>query len=730
MKRRQTLFNQARDKLGESSVDIYKYQKWYREGKISEPISHLFIVSDEFAELKAQQPEFMQELISTARIGRSLGVHLILATQKPSGVVDEQIWSNSKFRVCLKVQDKSDSNDMIRVPDAAFIKEAGRFILQVGYNEFFAKGQSAYAGTAYYESDKHKSVVDTNLLFVKTTGEVYKEANSIKKTNTAVFKGEELPNIMNAIIEESKKNNLSVKKLWLDALPEKIYINDLLKKYSYKKEMFILNPIIGEYDNPYNQSQNLLTLPLTKDGNAIIYGMSGSGKENLISTLIYSLMITHYKDELNIYVLDFGAEILNGFKNTPVMGDIINGNNQEKIKNFFKYIQKTFAERKKLFQDYNGSYLNYCNKSGQTVPNILVIINNYDNYIELLGDKYDEILIKVARDGEKYGIYFILTGTSTNSIPFRISKNFKQSICLRLNDTFEYRSIFGNEAKLQPSNFFGRGLIKKEGVFEFQTAYPANVDDLNEYIVNVSNNLLKNSNGKATSIKTLPDMVDFEYVSPYLKDLHEMVIGVETETLNVYKFDFLNSCFNIITSVDDDALLNFSKSLIDFIATKKDTLKVILFDGNADYDNLKDNVTYISDNFLANAISFLKFLDSVNEETKQSLVVFAGLNNIINSDENYIKVLEIILDKINKIDKINVVFVDNIKVLEKYSREKWCNVNFDNGLWIGSGIDSQYLINTNKITSEMREEISSNFGFIIKNKKAIKIKLLDFFKEE
>ena len=85
-------------------------------------MSHLFIISDEFAELKAQQPDFMDELISTARIGRSLGVHLILATQKPSGVVNDQIWSNSKFRICLRVQDKSDSMDMIKCPDAAELK--------------------------------------------------------------------------------------------------------------------------------------------------------------------------------------------------------------------------------------------------------------------------------------------------------------------------------------------------------------------------------------------------------------------------------------------------------------------------------------------------------------------------------------------------------------------------------------------------------------------------------
>ena len=111
------------------------------------PLPHLIIIVDEFAELKAEQPEFMKELISAARIGRSLGVHLILATQKPAGQVNEQIWSNSRFKLCLKVQSKEDSNEVLKSPLAAEIKERGRAYLQVGNNEIFELFQSAYSGS-------------------------------------------------------------------------------------------------------------------------------------------------------------------------------------------------------------------------------------------------------------------------------------------------------------------------------------------------------------------------------------------------------------------------------------------------------------------------------------------------------------------------------------------------------------------------------------------------------
>lgn len=106
----------------------------------------MVLIVDEFAELRAEQPDFMKELISASRIGRSLGVHLILATQKPHGQVDDQIWSNSRFKLCLKVQNQDDSNEVLKSPLAAEIKEPGRTYFQVGNNEIFELLQSAYSG--------------------------------------------------------------------------------------------------------------------------------------------------------------------------------------------------------------------------------------------------------------------------------------------------------------------------------------------------------------------------------------------------------------------------------------------------------------------------------------------------------------------------------------------------------------------------------------------------------
>jgi len=157
-KRRQRLFSD----YGVNNINAYT--ALYKNGDAKEPIPHMFIIIDEFAELKREEPDFMRELVSVAQVGRSLGVHLILATQKPAGTVDDNIWSNSKFRLCLRVQDRQDSMDMLHRADAAYLTQAGRGFLQVGNDELFELFQSGYSGAVYDEVLGDKKLVVAQML--------------------------------------------------------------------------------------------------------------------------------------------------------------------------------------------------------------------------------------------------------------------------------------------------------------------------------------------------------------------------------------------------------------------------------------------------------------------------------------------------------------------------------------------------------------------------------------
>ncbi len=731
LKRRQALFNEARDSLGESSIDIYKYQRLYREGKIKEPISHLFIISDEFAELKSQQPEFMAQLISTARIGRSLGVHLILATQKPSGVVDDQIWSNAKFRVCLKVQEKADSKDMILVPDAAFLKEPGRFYLQVGYNEFFAKGQSAYAGSPYYESEKHKVNIDSSLEFVNDIGEVYKEINTKKQLADAEYKGEELPFILNAIKDAADKENVTIKQLWLDAIPAIILLDELKEKYQYKKENFIINPVIGEYDAPSSQSQHLLTLPISEKGNTLIYGAAGSGKEDTLSTIVYSLMTTYVAQEINLYVVDCGSEALNNFRKSPIVGDVILSSDEEKIKNLIKKLKSELETRKKLFIDYNADYYFYCKTSGKTLPNIVTIINNFEAFQELFSNYVDE-LIAITRDGEKYGIFFICTLSTLNGMRMKLSQNFKQNIVLQMNDQYDYRNILGSGNRIIPSAIKCRGLVKLDNIYEIQVASITREENVVEQIKNASAFLRSKTDSYAQSIPVLPDIVDENFLSNEKVEINAMPIGVETESLNIAKYNFLSDYITLITGEDETLLANFINSMMININEKNKNIRLVVFNSYEITNSFDNNVVMIDKDFDNSFDTFNKYLDT-DKKQRNTLLIFNGIEKIYNSLSSKNKsLMEKLCEKTRDKNQYDVVFIDTENNLKKLNYETWFKnyVNTSNGIWIGNNISNQTILKISRSTRELRDIVKDNIGYKLYKGIPIRIKILEFTKKE
>ncbi|MBQ0066097.1 MAG: FHA domain-containing protein [Firmicutes bacterium] len=125
IQKRQLMLQEAKEKEPQMVSHIDAYNRLNKK-----KISHLFIIVDEFAQMKMKYPEYLENLKEYARIGRSLGIHLILATQKPMGVVDEQIWSNSTLKVCLKVNSEMDSKEMLHNEKGAYLKNAGDFIAQ------------------------------------------------------------------------------------------------------------------------------------------------------------------------------------------------------------------------------------------------------------------------------------------------------------------------------------------------------------------------------------------------------------------------------------------------------------------------------------------------------------------------------------------------------------------------------------------------------------------------
>ena len=744
LRRRQKIFNEARDSLNESTIDIYKYQTLYRENAVTIPVPHLLIISDEFAELKDQQPDFMDELISTARIGRSLGVHLILATQKPAGVVNDQIWSNSKFRVCLKVQDKSDSMDMIKCADAASLKETGRFYLQVGYNELFALGQSAWTGAKYYPMEKRKKKIDEKIDFIDHVGNIIKSIDSGNKKVKVEAQGEEITNIVRYLVSTAKEQNIATRQLWLKAIAEYIYVEKLSTKYNYVAEEGNINPILGEFDDPNNQRQGLLTIPLSKEGNTIIYGSVGSGKELVLTTLIYSTIINHSPKEVNFYILDFGAETLRAFKEAPQIGEVIFNQEEEKVANLFKILVNELETRKKLFTDYNGDFNFYCKHSGKTLPTIIVIINNYDAYSETY-DQYDDTLGILVREGFKYGLIFIVTASTTNSLRYRMRQNFRQNIVLQFNDKSDYTTILGNIHKKYPSKIYGRGLINKEEIYEFQTAYPYEHDKMSEYLKVISSKLNDIFQTKAYKIPVLPTNITHEIVKNTLNNIETVPVGIEKESLQIATLNLKKNYISLISGNDIFEYNKFIKQLYKTL-TYIEKQKIIIFDTLEIIDKQYDNTLLVNKNFneiikrlntdLINQISLYQnnnFQNNILKDKDKITVVILGIENLLTRlDQSTKMTFTDNITKAKNLENYNFIMIDQVEKIKNIAFESWFKPVVDTsiGVWLGSGILDQFVFKLSNSPRELRKELEVGFGILIKKGKPYIIKLLEGEKQD
>lgn len=486
LRRRQRVFNEVKSQLNEGTMDIYAYQKLYRAGKISEPMPHLFIISDEFAELKQQQPEFIDKLISTARIGRSLGVHLILATQKPSGVVNDQIRSNTKFRVCLRVQERSDSMDMLKRPEAAELTDTGRFYLQVGYNEYFALGQSAWCGAAYEPQAIVKKQRDDSVEFLDITGQtIAKTKSKGKKVKTDTT---QLVAVVKYLSDLATSQGVKMRSLWPDELPDTYDLEDLQQKYPVKAKEGSLPVCLGVLDDPENQQQFPLTLDFAKCQNLLIAGTAGSGKTTMLQDILFTLAKNYSAEEVQFYILDFSSRTMKMFGQLPHCGAVLFEEDSDSLNGFFDLINGIVAERKKLFSELEVDSFEAA-RTIRKIPAILVVI---DNLAGISSSREGESLLyrlqAYLKNSANYGVKYLVTCNYLTEISSRIRQELTDRICLHMKESYDYGEMLGCKVHYLPPDKPGRGLYKYgDTPLEYQCALIRAREDDKEKLLYLKN---------------------------------------------------------------------------------------------------------------------------------------------------------------------------------------------------------------------------------------------------
>lgn len=534
LERRKHLFAQANVNKIDDYIKMYKKDS----ASVPSPLPHLIIVVDEFAELKAEQPDFMKELVSAARIGRSLGVHLILATQKPSGVVDGQIWSNSRFKLCLKVQTKEDSQEMLKTPLAAEIREPGRAYLQVGNNEIFELFQSAYSGAPVPNVDpnavKPYKVHELNMWGKQQV--VYQVEAPRAEDGTVRKPPTQLDALVDYVGDYCKQRNIApLPSIVLPPLLETLPLSDLEGAKKDLLEGILVSA--ARYDDPEQQYQGDYVMNLSTD-NIFMIGAAQMGKTTALLSIIYQAIMNYSPKEIQFYMIDAGNMALKVFEGMPHVGGVVVLAEEDRVKNLFKMISIMISDRKsQLMASGVGTHRAYLEAGKRDMPQVMLVIDNVAAFREYY-EQYDDALQMLAREGISVGITMMVTGIASNNLTYRTGSNFGERLCFTVNDVSEYGSMM-NIRGIEPAPFPGRALVVLDKrVLEAQFAISHEGETELQRRELMQQDLLeraKDFDFVAPPIPLVPDRLYLEdakrQVPDLMKEPYRMVVGISYDTV-------------------------------------------------------------------------------------------------------------------------------------------------------------------------------------------------------
>lgn len=465
LERRKALFDSA------GVNKIADYLALYRSGRVREPLSYLFVIIDEYAEFKAKFPDFTAEINTLFRTGRSMGVHIILLTQNPAGVVSGESENNVRFRWCLKVANAAASKEALGGHDeAAYITTPGRAYVQVGSDEVFEPIQSFYSGAAYQPEPTKRREAEPTVSLVSLSGArtVVRQTGAARRASRI----SEIDTLVSCIRAYTTRHHIpDARHIWQNRMPGHMYLPALLEQAAAHSPGDLL-PVIGLIDDPARQVQRPLYLPLSSDGHVAVYGAPGSGKTVLLQTLAASLCMQYSPEEVNLYIMDFGGWSMGMFRGFPQVSGVANDNEEDKVTAIAQALEAALLQRKQRFSQAGvGNLRAYLQATGEKLPYLVLLVDNFAPVYHLY-PQLEDFFVRLGREGGSYGVYLVATAGSTMALGYKLNQSIKTAVALQMTDSGEYSSIVGRTNGLFPERLPGRGLFREERVLEFQTALP------------------------------------------------------------------------------------------------------------------------------------------------------------------------------------------------------------------------------------------------------------------
>ena len=434
------------------TTDLVHYRTLAREarGELRPPLARLVVIIDEFAALAAELPGFMDALVSVAQRGRSLGMHLVLATQRPAGAVSANIRTNTALRIALRVLDAADSVDVLDSPEAAAIgrHRPGRAFARLGPGELV----------------EFQCALVTGVTAGRRGPRVVPAPDGIPAPEPEAVCDIGTPNDLARLAAAANAawdcwGGSPLRRPWPDPLPPTVALDSLAAEVAVSDA----GVAFALADEPNRQCQ----YPLRWDpeqGNVLFAGIPGSGTTTALESLAIALASRYPPEECHLYAMDSGSGQLTPLEDLPHCGAVVGPDERDRIHRLIRRLEDELDRR-----------LGQGRASPESGPPLMVtLIDNWGGLAKCLDNAADHALLasleRVWAEGPAVGLCVAAAADQLSKVSRAIQAATPQTFVFRLADPALYRQwgvAVNDPATLPP----GRGFAVPSGL-EIQVAVP------------------------------------------------------------------------------------------------------------------------------------------------------------------------------------------------------------------------------------------------------------------
>ncbi|QFR97929.1 cell division protein FtsK [Streptomyces tsukubensis] len=451
--------------------DIEDYQDLVRRDPSHEPVPRLLIVIDEFASMVRDLPDFVTGLVNIAQRGRSLGIHLLLATQRPSGVVSPEIRANTNLRIALRVTDGGESSDVIDSPEAGHISKStpGRAYVRLGHASLVPFQSGRVGGRRPGAADPRLLAPWAGELNWSDLGRA-----ALMKPRTEAREEEEITDLK-VLVDAVREANTALRippqhSPWLPALAETLLLDEIeMPSPAAIGPARLPAAPYGVEDLPSDQARRPVTIDFTTFGHLLVGGAPRSGRSQILRTVAGSLARTHSVADVHLYGIDCGNGALNALTRLPHCGAVVARNQTERAVRLITRLKGELTRRQDLLADKGYADIGEqraASPEDERLAHIVVMLDRWEGWLPTLGE-YDhgaltEELQAMMREGASVGLHVIMTG-DRQILVGRIASLTEDKYGLRLADRSDFTMLGISARKIPDEIPAGRGFRNESG---------------------------------------------------------------------------------------------------------------------------------------------------------------------------------------------------------------------------------------------------------------------------